>query len=171
MSDDAPKPARRRWLPTVIAIAAVAAILSVAIPASDRLTARELAAVDGLRAIGDVEKIILQGSKKYYTGDVHAMHAQIKLLPADVAEADATWGGSRRARAGYWFVALQEPPADGFAFAAFPASHPHDGRRTFIIREDARVWAKDVGGSYPARWPADPKAEGWRMIEEANPTR
>ena len=171
MSDDAPKPARRRWLPTVIAIVVIAAILSVAVPASDRLTAREVAAVDGLRAIADVETLVKRGSKQYYVGDVYALHGQLKLLPSDVAEADATWGGTRRPRAGYWFVALAEPPADGFAFAAYPASHPHDGRLTFIIREDARVWAKDVGGSHPTRWPADPKTEGWRMIEEANTPR
>lgn len=86
---------------------------------------------------------------------------------------------------GYWFRAMEKadgkplatdgPDADGyarenlraFAFVAWPAEHGVSGKRTFMVREDGTVWARefDAGTPPPLEWPADPAGAGWAKAE------
>lgn len=86
---------------------------------------------------------------------------------------------------GYWFRAMEKadgarlavdgPDSDGYArenlrayaFVAWPAEHGVSGKRTFMVREDGTVWARefDAGAAPPLEWPADPAGAGWAQAE------
>lgn len=52
-----------------------------------------------------------------------------------------------------------------WAVVAAPVQHGESGRRTFVVREDGIVWAKDVGATAVEDFPADPAAAGWMRAE------
>lgn len=124
------------------------------------------------------------GVRDFWTGDVRGLYfisargEAIRLIELSVAQAD--WapkeGAGRAAKAGYFYAALkldeEGRPYDGgegrnrekFAFCAFPARYPSNGRATFLISEENEILMKDTGGKPVVQWPARPAAEGWRLI-------
>ncbi|HOX08273.1 MAG TPA: DUF2950 family protein [Planctomycetota bacterium] len=53
-----------------------------------------------------------------------------------------------------------------FALCASPVVYGNSGHLTFIMREDNRIWHKDLGRSeFVADFPADPAAAGWTLAE------
>jgi len=56
--------------------------------------------------------------------------------------------------------------AKDFALCATPANYGETGRRTFVVRADGVVWAKDLGrAEFVEDFPADPGAEGWEKVQ------
>jgi len=53
-----------------------------------------------------------------------------------------------------------------FAICAAPAKYGETGRKTYIMKTDGEVWAKDPGKSRLLRdFPNDAEAKGWKKVE------
>ena len=129
----------------------------------------------------------------FWVGDVASLYAletngeAIRLIELGVAEADAAplRPATATPKAGYVFGVIPERAdgtplgeagglpgsglrsADAFAFCAWPAAYgAGGGKPTFLINQRGEVWMKDTGrGARLLRWPRDPKAEGWTLLD------
>ncbi|MBI2900341.1 MAG: DUF2950 family protein [Planctomycetes bacterium] len=109
--------------------------------------ANEAEAAAALRAIA-------RAARDRRTGDV----ASLPGLDPEIAAADAyplSDTVERRARRGYWFLAMKT----GAAFCAYPARPGETGVRTFVLDEQDEMWEKDTGGAPVTAWSAD--LDGW----------
>ena len=53
-----------------------------------------------------------------------------------------------------------------FAICATPAQYGETGRKTYIMRTDGEVWAKDLGeSSFVKDFPNDAEGKGWKKVE------
>jgi hypothetical protein len=106
---------------------------------------------------------------------------QVVLKQRDGAFAKNIAGGG--SEGGYCFADMETiagKPIDwrrDFALCAVPATYGRTGSRTFVVKTDGRVWARDLGADlylleapllanrdrphFVADFPADPEAEGW----------
>jgi hypothetical protein len=93
----------------------------------------------------------------------------IQLIDPSFALADGL--GNSYPATGYYFRDCQTIGGvaidweQDFALCAFPMVYDRTGYRTFIVKTDGVVWAKDLGRSEPVKdFPADPAREGWRVV-------
>ena len=74
-------------------------------------------------------------------------------------------------KGGFWYRAIRlpgesNPSPDRWAAECHPASYGPGIRSTYVVREDGAVWRKDLGhGRGIDEYPADPKREGWILVE------
>lgn len=129
------------------------------------------------------------GVKNYWVRDVAGLHGleaggkPIALIDSTIAAADRSPNRAAykavsdgKPVAGYVFLALRKYARDGkehayadasgrnvnrFGFAAVPARYGRLSRRTFIVDQGQRVWAKDTGGKVPGVFPENPARDGW----------
>lgn len=133
--------------------------------------------------VGDVS-----GLNRYTTPSARSTPA--KMIVDGLAEADAAplkadelmphTVSKPKPMGGYLYIALQGYRAKGalqkyhggnhrntsrFGFAAYPADYPTSGKRTFIINQENRVYARDTGGKPPEAYREDPLKAGWKLID------
>ena len=129
------------------------------------------------KPLGLIDPALAGADAAPYLGGKEAKIGQGKLLPLLQTVP----------RAGYYLRAMKydenhkryqlDPDDDGykltnsnkFAFVAYPAQYGTTGKRTFIIKENGQVYAKDTGSDdnkIVLEWPrSDPTTAGWAGVE------
>lgn len=152
--------------------------------ATSAIEGNERAAIEALDAVKTLETLWKEGDADgngkadWWTADwsgfrrVLAKNGKpVAMMSGSLAAADAAplppSAGlapelPRAPHLGYWFRALKVEGAYGFE--AHPAEPGKTGRRTFLVGEDGRVWAKESAGEI-AEWPpggeSGLRAAGW----------
>lgn len=156
--------------------------------ATSAIEGNERAAIEALDAVKTLETLWKEGDadgngkSDWWTGDWSGFRRVLakngkpvgmmsgSLAAADAAPLPPSAGLApelpRAPHLGYWFRALRVE--GGWAFEAHPAEPGKSGRRTFLVRDDGRVWAKDGAGEILA-WPASDesgmRAAGWVLAK------
>jgi hypothetical protein len=97
---------------------------------------------------------------------------ELRLIPYGLAKSGEAGGSDH---GGYRFRMMKTiggekvDLARDFAICAIPAGRVEGvaGKRSFIVRSDGKVWSKQrpEGSDCPTDFPANPKIEGWKLVE------